>query len=152
MRTIYRDIVAGLVVSKDKKFLFGMKDPGGGGVYADCWHTPGGGIEEGETQLEALAREMREEMDIDISKATVTLLDDKGEGESEKTLKDTGEVVKVKMKFYVYKVSFDKNAKDIDIQPGDDIEKLVWTDETELKNIKLTPPSIELFMRLGWLE
>ncbi len=69
MRTIQREIVAGLVVSKDGKFLFGMKDPEGGGVYAHCWHTPGGGIEEGENKLEALAREMQEEMGIDICRA-----------------------------------------------------------------------------------
>ena len=151
MRTIHRDIVAGLVASKDNQLLFGMKDPNGGGVYADCWHTPGGGIEEGETKLEALAREMREEMGIDISQAKVTLLDDEGEGESEKTLKDTDEKVKVKMKFYVYKIKFDKDAADIQAQPGDDIEKLSWTPLTKLKDIKLTPPSIELFNRLGWL-
>ncbi|HTE22233.1 MAG TPA: NUDIX hydrolase [Candidatus Limnocylindria bacterium] len=152
MRTIYRDIVAGLVASKDNKFLFGMKDPKGGGVYADCWHTPGGGIEEGETQLEALAREMQEEMGLDTSKAKVTLLDDKGEGESEKKLKDTYEVVKVKMKFFVYKIDFDKNAEDIDVKPGDDIEKLSWVDSARLKDAKLTPPSVELFSRLGWLK
>ena len=151
MRTIHRDIVAGLVVSKDGKFLFGMKDPDGGGVYADCWHTPGGGIEEGETQLQALAREMREEMNIDTSRAKVTLLDNKGVGESEKTLKDTGEVVKVKMKFYVYKIEFDKNAGDIDAKAGDDLEKLTWIDNNNLKDVKLTPPSIELFTRLGWM-
>lgn len=152
MRTIYRDIVAGLVVSKDNKFLFGMKDPKGGGVYADCWHTPGGGVEKGETQLEALAREMGEEINIDISKATITLLDDKGEGESEKKLKDTGEVVKVKMKFFVYKIDFDKNAEDIDVKPSDDIGKLSWVDSSRLKDVKLTPPSVKLFNRLGWLK
>jgi 8-oxo-dGTP pyrophosphatase MutT (NUDIX family) len=152
MRTVYRDIVAGLVVSKDDKFLFGMKDPKGGGVYADCWHTPGGGIEEGETQLEALARELREEMNIDTSRAKVTLLDDKGEGESDKTLKDTGEVVRVKMKFNVYKIEFDKKAEDINIQPGDDLVKLAWTDRDKLKDLKLTPPSVELLTRLGWLK
>lgn len=152
MRTVHRDIVAGLVVSKDNKFLFGMKDPKGGGVYSDCWHIPGGGIEEGETQLVALAREMREEMNINISEAKITLLDDKGEGEAKRTLKNTGETVKVKMKFYVYRINLDKNAREIDVRPGDDLEKLVWADKSELKNFKLTPPSVELFTRLGWLE
>lgn len=151
MRTIHRDIVAGLVVSKDGKFLFGMKDPKGGGVYADCWHTPGGGIEDGESQLEALAREMYEEMGIDISQATVMLLDDQGEGEAEKSLKGSGEVVKVRMKFYVYKIELDKNADQIDATPGDDIEKLTWISPGDLKDIKVTPPSAELFTRLGWL-
>jgi 8-oxo-dGTP pyrophosphatase MutT (NUDIX family) len=151
MRIIDRDIVAGLVVSKDNKFLFGMKDPNGGGVYADCWHTPGDGIEKGETKLEALARELSEELGIDTSEAVVTLLDDKGEGEAEKTLHDSGEVVKVRMKFYVYKIVIDRNSEDIKVTPGDDIEKSIWADPDKLNSYKLTPPSIELFGRLGWL-
>jgi 8-oxo-dGTP pyrophosphatase MutT (NUDIX family) len=151
MRVIHRDIVAGLIVSKDDKFLFGMKDPKGGGVYADCWHTPGGGVEQGETQLEALAREIREEMGIDIAEASVTLLDDKGEGESEKSLKGSGEVVNAHMKFYVYKITFDKNAEDVKTMPGDDLEKFTWVDPDRLSEYKLTPPSIELFTRLGWM-
>lgn len=151
MRTEQRDIVAGLVVSKDNKFLFGMKDPEGGGVYADCWHTPGGGIEEGETKEEALRREMAEELGLDISQAKISLLDDKGIGESQKTLKDTGETVLVKMKFYVYRIDYEKNANDIRVTPGDDIEKTIWADPKKLKNYKLTPPSVELFTRLGWM-
>lgn len=151
MRTIHRDIVAGLVVSKDNQLLFGMKNPGDGGVYPDCWHIPGGGIEPGETQQEALSRELREEASIDISNATVTLIDDTGTGRSEKRLKETGEVVNVAMKFYVYEISLQQDAADIDTNPGDDIEKLIWANREELHTIKLTPPSITLFERLGWL-
>lgn len=84
MRTIHRDIAAGLVIAQDGLLLFGKKDPKGGGVYADCWHIPGGGIEAGETQVLALARELREEIGLDISLAHVTLLDDEGTGVAER--------------------------------------------------------------------
>ena len=151
MRTIHREIAAGLVIAKDGKLLFGMKDPRGGGVYADCWHTPGGGIEMGETKEVALAREMHEEMGLDISRAHITLLDDKGTGTSEKTLKDTSEIVKVAMTFYVYKIEFDEVSSDIKVIPGDDIEKFTWVDPKQLREYKLTPPSIALFSRLGWI-
>ena len=93
MRTIHRNIVAGLVVSKDSKFLFGMKNPKSGGVYIDCWHTPGGGVEEGETHRQALKREIAEEVGVNISDGEVALLDDQGMGESQKTLKESGEIV-----------------------------------------------------------
>ena len=87
MITIKQDIVAGLVAA-DNKFLFGIKDPKGSGVYADCWHIPGRGVEQGETNFEALAREMWEEMSIKITDAGVTLLDNKGIGEAQKVLNE----------------------------------------------------------------
>lgn len=128
-----------------------MKDPNGGGVYADCWHIPGGGIEAGETKKVALRREVKEELGLDIKDAIVSLLDDKGNGQSVKTLKDTGEEVLVKMNFYVYKIAIDRMASNIKAIPGDDIEKVMWVEKQKLKDYKLTPPSIELFSRLGWI-
>jgi 8-oxo-dGTP pyrophosphatase MutT (NUDIX family) len=37
--------------------------------YTDGWHLPGGGVEVGESQLEALARELREEGNIELTGA-----------------------------------------------------------------------------------
>jgi ADP-ribose pyrophosphatase YjhB (NUDIX family) len=59
MRTIHRTIVSALIYSNDGKLLMGKKDPAKGGVYNDCWHIPGGGIEEGEGKIEALTRSKR---------------------------------------------------------------------------------------------
>jgi len=42
MRTINRDIVSAVILSKDFKILLGKKDPSKGGVYASSWHIPGG--------------------------------------------------------------------------------------------------------------
>jgi 8-oxo-dGTP pyrophosphatase MutT (NUDIX family) len=55
MRAIHRDIVSALIFAKDGKLLMGKKESDGGGVYADCWHIPGGGIDEGEDQIKAFA-------------------------------------------------------------------------------------------------
>lgn len=152
MRTIEREIVAGLVESRDHMLLFGMKDPESGGVYVDCWHTPGGGVEDGETHEQALAREMREELGLDINSARISLLDDKGTGTAEKTIRQTGERVAVFMKFYVYKIDYTLNTQDITVVPGDDIAVTKWVTRDNLATIKLTPPSVELFHRLGWLR
>jgi 8-oxo-dGTP pyrophosphatase MutT (NUDIX family) len=150
MRTIERDIVSALVFSSDGKLLLGKKDPHGGGVYADCWHIPGGGIDDDESQLGALRRELLEETGIDTGICTVTLADDKGTGESEKTLKENGETVLCHMRFYVYRVEVPLRADIIPLQPNDDLHSLAWVSLADLKNYKLTAPSIALFARLGY--
>jgi 8-oxo-dGTP pyrophosphatase MutT (NUDIX family) len=148
MRTIYRNIVSALILSKDNKLLMGMKDPQGGGVYADCWHIPGGGIDDGEDELQALGREIHEEVGIDITIGHTILIDSEGRGETERILKPSGENVLCKMEFHVYQVNIDLNPKDIQTRPGDDLVKLEWVDLSELARYKLTPPSVTLFNRL----
>ena len=149
MRQIYRDCVSGLITSKDDRILLGMKDPHGGGVYADCWHLPGGGVDEGESHLAALAREMREEVGLNITQADVMLADDKGRGSAQKTLKSTNEIVMCHMKFFVYRVSFPLPASQIQARAGDDLQKIIWARRSEIDGLKLAPPSISLFKRLG---
>jgi len=149
MRTIHRDIVAAMIFSKDGKLFLGKKHAERGGVYVDCWHIPGGGVDDGESLEVALQREIKEETGIDISRYLIELIDDKGNGESEKILKDTGEKVMCQMHFTVYKVIVDdKSADEIELRLDDDLERAEWVSTEELNNIKLTPPSVELFKRL----
>lgn len=153
MRTVKRDIVAALVYSKDSKLLMGKKDPAAGGVYADCWHIPGGGIEEGETKEQAVVREVKEEVGIDISGYPIVFESDEGIGTAEKTLKDTGEHVLVDMHFYVYKIAMDdKESIHIAINPGDDFIKARWFAISELVEAKLTPPSEKYFRKIGYIK
>ncbi|PIR03936.1 MAG: hypothetical protein COV59_02005 [Candidatus Magasanikbacteria bacterium CG11_big_fil_rev_8_21_14_0_20_39_34] len=147
MREIRRDIVSGYILSHDNKVLFGKKDPHAGGVYSDCWHIPGGGMDEGESQLEALEREIFEEVGISLTHADVSLLDDIGQGESEKML-STGEKVLCHMHFFVYKIQLHENADDVSVVLSDDLVEYQWVDTHAISHIKLTPPSLELFRRL----
>ncbi len=153
MKRIKRDIVAALIFSKDGKLFQGMKDPNKGGVYSDSWHIPGGGIDQGEDKESALIREVKEETGIDISLYEIELVDDSGRGECEKTLKGTGEDVVCEMVFNVFKIVInDKNADEIEIKLEDDLVTHSWTQIDELKKLKLTPPSIKLFKKLGYLK
>jgi 8-oxo-dGTP diphosphatase len=150
MRQIERNIVSGMIFSKDGKLFLGQKDPRRGGVYCNCWHLPGGGVEAGEDKKIALVREIREETGIDISGYKTELIDDSGKGESRKIL-ETGEEVSCKMRFFVYKTVIGvKDSTDIEINLNDDLVKYRWTDPKELPNLKLTPPLIELFKKLGY--
>ncbi|MEK7540488.1 MAG: NUDIX hydrolase [Patescibacteria group bacterium] len=90
MREIQRTIVAALIFSQDNKLLLGRKDPSKGGVYLDCWHTPGGGVDEGETFEQAMTREVLEEVGLDITPYTLERIPIIDYGVAEKTLKDTG--------------------------------------------------------------
>jgi 8-oxo-dGTP pyrophosphatase MutT (NUDIX family) len=127
----------------------GMKDRTKGGVYSDCWHIPGGGIEINEDKIDALKREIKEETGIDISALKIDLIDDKGKGISIKRLKD-GEAVECHMQFNVYKITVPKLSNDIDVKLNDDLVKYAWVDFNKLHDYKLTPPSIKLFKRIGW--
>ena len=150
MREIQRDIVSALIFSKDGKLFQGWEREGG--VYDDCWHLPGGGVEPGENKEDALKREVKEETGIDISDYKIDLIDDEKYGESKKIL-PSGEEVFVKLKFYDYRVDIDdKNSDEIVVSLNDDLVKYRWTALDELANIKLTPPSVELFKKLGYLK
>jgi ADP-ribose pyrophosphatase YjhB (NUDIX family) len=93
MRTIQRQIASALIFSSDNKLFMGKKDPKKGGVYSDCWHIPGGGVDDSEDYLEALLREIKEETELNIKQDAVELVDNTGTGGSEKTLKESNETV-----------------------------------------------------------
>ena len=151
MRTIKRNIVSALIISKDDYLLLGKKDFAKGGVYADCWHLPGGGTDDGEDFIKALQREVLEEVGVDVSKYEIELVDNQNTGTAEKVLKDTGEKVLCKMKFNVYKVVIDKDHAEISAQPHDDFVKVDWFKLLELDKLKLVPASITLFKKLKYL-
>ena len=150
MREIERDIVSGVIVSQDNKILMGKGRPGS--VYKDCWLIPGGGVDEGETKLQTLVRETQEEAGLDISEYEAELVEDSATGESEKTLKETGEKVLVHMHFFTYRVNIPLLAEDITVQAGDDLNEVEWIPISKLDNYKLSPPSESLFKKLGYLK
>lgn len=57
--------VVGAIIIKDKKILCCQRGPGR--ALANLWEFPGGKIEENETKVQALKRELREELKITVS-------------------------------------------------------------------------------------
>ena|SRR3989344_2356669 len=153
MREIHRTIVSALIFSKDGKLLMGKKDPSKGGVYSDCWHILGGGVDEGETFEHALKREVQEEVGIDISPYRIVPVPFVDSGTAEKILKETGEKVLCTMEFNRFEVHIDdKNAEEINLRPTDDLVEMRWFSKEDLPKVKQIPGGIEFFKRAGYIE
>ncbi|MCA9328613.1 NUDIX hydrolase [Candidatus Saccharibacteria bacterium] len=148
MRTIYRDIVGAFIFSSDGKMLLGKSSRK---TYEGTWIIPGGGVDNGETKLQALKRELLEELDLDISTAKVRQIDIDLHGESKKLLKDTNEEVLGKYTFFNFVIDFDKKAEQIELKELDDFVNPTWFDISELSSLPLPPPSITSLKKLGLL-
>ncbi|OGX06867.1 MAG: A/G-specific adenine glycosylase [Omnitrophica WOR_2 bacterium GWA2_47_8] len=59
--------VAIALIEKDKKYFIQRRPKGG--LFADLWEFPGGKIEKGETPKQALFREIKEELGIELGSA-----------------------------------------------------------------------------------
>ena len=149
MRTIQRDIVGAFIFSSDGKLLLGKNRSGG--VYEGSFVIPAGGVEEGESNLEALKREIREETGIDIDSAKVSTLSE-STGEHEKTLKETGERVFVKMSFHDYRVELSVAAEQVEVVTEDDWAEPQWFDVSELGALNLAPPTRNNLVKAGIIQ
>lgn len=149
MRTVHRDIVGAFIFSKDDNFLIGKSTKGG--VYEDQWIIPGGGVEEGETKLDALKRELLEETGLVIADEIIEQLDEVHSGESEKTLRETGERVYVEMQFYNFVIKLPETAANVLLKTEDDFINPRWVARDELKTVDLSPPTITILKILSYL-
>ena len=61
------DVAAGLILRPDGQLLLGQRPEGK--PWAGWWELPGGKLEPGETVLQALARELGEELGIEVTQA-----------------------------------------------------------------------------------
>lgn len=149
MRTIHRDIVGGFIFSKDNKLLLGKNRKGG--VYEGSFVVPGGGVDEGETKEIALRREMKEETGINISTANIKSFRESF-GECEKTLRDTGERVFVKMKFYDYRIDLNENASEVAITTDDDWYEPRWFEINELVDVNIGEATRNTLIDVGIIK
>jgi 8-oxo-dGTP diphosphatase len=63
--------IAAIILENDKgEFLLALRDNKPGIPFPDHWDLIGGHVEEGETPDEALKREVKEELDIDLKEYT----------------------------------------------------------------------------------
>jgi 8-oxo-dGTP pyrophosphatase MutT (NUDIX family) len=150
VREITRDIAGGLILSADGKVLLGQNVKGG--VHDDKWVIPGGGIDEGESQADALKREMLEEIGLDISDGQITPFEVAFTGSAEKTLRETGERVMVNMTFYDSVIRLAQNAEDISLRCEDDFDKARFFSKEELSGLLIAPFTLRRLEEAGLIQ
>ena len=128
-------VIVSAIIEKNDKFLFGKK-PKNIGPYPNTWHLLGGGIEQGESLIDAARREVREESGIEITDINPISFDE--DTEPNKHGIETHYI------FLVFKAKY-KSGK---LKPKDDINELKWIDKSSLSSIKLNRPTIRLFKKL----
>jgi ADP-ribose pyrophosphatase YjhB (NUDIX family) len=122
MRT--RVIVSAIIV-KNGRFLLGKK-PRNIGPYPNTWHLIGGGVKDGgESLVDAIKREVKEEAGITITGITPLYFDE------DITLNKHKE--KVHYYFHYFRVT----PKGGRLKPADDIVELRWFSKKELRRIPL---------------
>ncbi|MCL4417207.1 MAG: NUDIX domain-containing protein [Patescibacteria group bacterium] len=132
-------LIVSAVIKKSDKFLFGRKADGIG-PYPNTWHLLGGGVNLGKESLkEALVREIKEEAGIEIADIKKLSFDEDYEPDK-----------KGELTHYIFLV-FEANYQSGELKPDDDIKELKWFNKSEITNLSLPKPSINLFQRLFML-
>lgn len=147
MRVIHRDIAGAFIFSGDNKVLLGYS-----GVFKNQLVVPGGGIDAGESAIEAVIREVREETGLDITSQIIEQLPSVISDESDKTLRDSGEIVHVHMNFYDFTIKLDTLAIDTSLSMSDDFQHGQWYAAEELKNQQIGSAAASRLQQLGFIK
>ena len=154
-----RIIVCGIVCNNNEVLL--GKKAKGVSPYPDVLHTLGGGVKDFDKAkqlllcdnynnsyfFDELKRELHEEANIKISNP-LNICPKYQKNPREAIAKDKNGI-ETHYIFLEYVCNLDSLCTDI--RPGDDIAELQWVKKINLKNIKLTPPSLEMYKELGWI-
>ncbi|EKD44229.1 MAG: hypothetical protein ACD_71C00207G0003 [uncultured bacterium (gcode 4)] len=151
-------IIVCWIVQRGSKVLIGKKakwQP----PYPDVWHTLWGWIDDLELGLELLSnkdynneyfqKELLRELDEEANISVVNIRNICPE------FRNTPREAITKNKYWVdMQYIFLEYICEYDywkLKPGDDIAEVQWVEKTDLENVPLTPPSVEMYGELGWL-
>ena len=134
-----RIIVVGLVWNKRDELLF-CKMPSKRGVFPGQWGFPGGGIEPNEKMEEALRRELKEELGIEIQNIEPTFFKD---GKYEKIFADGS-----KRQIYMIFLMFNCVAKTEKLKLNEEFIEYRWVRKDKWKTLDLNVESIDTLDRL----
>jgi len=136
----WRVIVVAIVQNEQGKYLI-CKKPANRGVFAGQWGLPGGGIEPGESMLEALRREVREETGLEITEIRPLFFKD---GQHAKLFPD-GSSREIYMIFLVFACQ----AQSHEVHLGEEFESYAWVDGEDIRSYDLNEQTRDTFLKMG---
>jgi 8-oxo-dGTP diphosphatase len=131
MNLPYIDVAVGILVNKEGEILLAERPSGKS--FAGWWEFPGGKIEQLETPLDALARELEEELGIKIKHNSTVLL---------------GNIEYAYPEFFFKAPVFTCTAWENDPQPLEG-QKLAWVEPRSLVSYQLLPACKEILLLLS---
>jgi nucleoside triphosphatase len=138
----WRIIVVSVIQNDAGAYLI-CKKPETRGVFPGQWALPGGGIEEGEHMLDALCREIREEVGVEVTDIQPLFFKD---GEHPKLYPD-GTVADVYMIF----LNFLCRLASAEVHLGEEFIEYQWVEQSRLGEYDLNSETRDTFRRMGIL-
>ena len=136
----HRTIVVGLVWNRRGELLFCKMSPDRG-VFPGQWGFPGGGIEPGDRMVEALRRELMEELGLEIEAIRPAFFKD---GEYLKTYSDGS-----KKPVYMIFLLFHCTARSEVLHLNEEFSEYRWVAEEEVAALVLNEETVDTLARLG---
>src|SRR5512135_575619 len=113
----WRIIVVAVIQNSAGEYLI-CKKPARRGVFPGQWAIPGGGIEPGERMVDALRREVREEVGLEVEAVRPLFFKD---GEHPKLFADGSQQV-----IYMIFLLFSCLARSNEVHLGEEFEEFAW--------------------------
>lgn len=137
----HRTIVVGLVWNQAGELLF-CKMPPDRGVFPGDWGFPGGGIEPGERMEQALRRELREELGIEVEDIQPAFFKDA----TYPKLNTNGTTTDTYMIFLL----FHCRSAGGEIKLNDEFTEYRWVAEKDIGELALNQETVDTLTRVGW--
>jgi nucleoside triphosphatase len=137
-----RVTVSAVIFNKNGKVLL-CKMPKDRGAYPGQWAIPGGGIKQGEKMVEALKREVREEVGLEIYEINQLHFQDARRTK----LMQNGK----KEDLYMIHLVFTARTKIDAVQLNDEFEEYVWVGKKTMQNYDLNDATVKTMRELKWL-
>jgi nucleoside triphosphatase len=138
---IYRTTVSAVIKHKPTNKYLLVKQPANRGVYPGQWAIPGGGIDLNETMYQALQRECREEVGIEIDNIVPLRFDDA----TRIKRSPDGPETEVYMIMLVFTCETTNDA----VQINNEAEEYAWVELDQVLTYDLNPASQKTFQLLA---